>query len=130
MDARFGDIEQFPAVYKLRYPTAKSVPWPPQYSRPRKFQPGSLQWIDVWHRDMRCGHWELGTNNPCRHERTSTRLTQVHLGSHPGQIQGYGYPFHEILGPEFEVVHSSVGINQQRPLQFQRHAWFKVGVER
>jgi hypothetical protein len=75
MDAIFGGIN----------PTATSVPWPPQFSRPRKFQPGPLQCNDVGHPDMRCGHWELRPNNPrthSAHERTSVHLTQVHLNSH------------------------------------------------
>jgi hypothetical protein len=88
-----------------------------------------MKLTDVGHRNVRCGHWEFGTYNPRRTERTSARLIQLHLGSHSGPSQGYGYPFHEILGPEFQV-NSSCGINQQRPLHFQCHASFKVDEER
>jgi hypothetical protein len=134
MDARFGDIdERFPMIYEHKDPTATSMPWPPHSSRPGKFQPGPLQWNDVGHPDMRCGHWELEPNNPwihSAHERTSVPLTQVRLSSHPGPSQGHGVPFHEMMGPEFQPLNSSGGINQQRPLHPQGHAWFQGDVER
>jgi hypothetical protein len=124
-------------VYKHRNPTATSVPWPPQ-SMPGKFQSGPLRSNDVGHPDMRCGHWGLEPNYPwihSAHKRTSVPLTQVHLNSHihiqhPGPSQEYGYPFHEIIGPQFQPVNGSDGINQQRPLHFQGHAGFEGDVER
>jgi hypothetical protein len=117
--------------YNHRNPPATSIPWPPQSSMPGKFQPGPLQWNDVGHRDMRCGHPRTHST----HERTSVPLTEVHLNNHihlhhPGTSQGHGYPFHEIMGPEFQPVNSSDGINQQRPLHSQGHAWFEGDVER
>jgi hypothetical protein len=100
-------------------------------------QPEPSQWNGVGRPHIGCGHLELAHNLWIHSARgtTSVPLTEVHLNTHiqmlhPGQRQGQGVPFHEMLGPEFQPVNRFGEVNQQRCMNFQSRALLEGDVER